>query len=92
MKRFLLFATLLLAFLGTTPAQIGGYSVELTDADDYISLPEGVYFDDDSFTVEAWVYVKVFDNWSRLIDFGNGGGVDNVLIGLQEGITGKPRF
>lgn len=96
MKKLLLFATILFAFYATNSAQIGGYAVELYDAtatvDDYIDVPDGVYFDDNTFTVEAWVYVKAMYNWSRLIDFGNGAPSNNVLIALQDGTTGFPKF
>lgn len=92
MKRLLLFATVLFAFYATTSAQIGGYAVELADADDYIELPSGVYFDDNTFTVETWVYVKQMYNWSRLIDFGNGAASNDVLIALQDGTSEYPKF
>lgn len=92
MKRLLLFATILFAFYATTSAQIGGYAVELADADDYIELPSGVYFDDNTFTIETWIYVKEMYNWSRLIDFGNGAASNDVLIALQDGTSEYPKF
>ncbi|MBL7975867.1 MAG: choice-of-anchor D domain-containing protein, partial [Candidatus Kapabacteria bacterium] len=58
-------------------------------APEYASLPSGVYFNG-SFTIEAWVYPKQMSNWSRIIDFGNGAGSNNVLLGYTYGTTGQP--
>ena len=38
---------------------------------DYVQIPTSVWFNGD-LTVEAWVCVKEYRSWSRLIDFGNG--------------------
>ena len=38
---------------------------------DYVQIPASVWFNGD-LTIEAWVYVKEYRSWSRLIDFGNG--------------------
>jgi hypothetical protein len=43
-------------------------------------------------TIEAWVYVKSYNNWNRLFDFGNGPGKDNILFALSKGTSGKPYF
>ena len=56
---------------------------------DYVQIPEGVWFDGD-LTIEAWVYVKEYRSWSRLIDFGNGADQDNVLLTLTREETGIP--
>ncbi|MCP4698212.1 MAG: PASTA domain-containing protein [Gammaproteobacteria bacterium] len=36
-------------------------------------------------TVEAWVYYNGFPKWSRIIDFGNGAGRDNILMANESG-------
>ena len=35
----------------------------------YLQVPEGVYFSGD-FTFTAWVYLKSYQPWSRIFDFG----------------------
>jgi hypothetical protein len=56
---------------------------------DYATLPSDVYFNGD-FTIECWVYPTAFTNWSRIIDFGNGAGSNNVLLGYTFGTSGAP--
>lgn len=56
---------------------------------DYATLPSDVYFNGD-FTIECWVYPTAFTNWSRIIDFGNGAGSNNVLLGYTVGTSGAP--
>ena len=69
-----------------------GNALSFDGSDDYISLPSGVYFDDNTFTVEAWVYVRSYKNWSRLFDFGNGAANDNVILALTAGESGNLVF
>ena len=56
---------------------------------DYVQIPAGVWFNG-ALTIEAWVYVKEYRSWSRLIDFGNGADQDNVLLTLTREETGIP--
>jgi hypothetical protein len=49
----------------------------------YLQVPEGVYFSGD-FTFTAWVYLKSYQPWSRIFDFGNGSPNDNVGLGMVE--------
>ena len=42
------------------------------------------------FTAIGWVYVRSYASWSRLFDFGNGAGQDNVLIAITSGPSGYP--
>jgi hypothetical protein len=46
-------------------------AVDMDGSNDYIQSANGVYFDDNTYTIEGWVYVKAHQNWQRLIDFGN---------------------
>ncbi|HNF71611.1 MAG TPA: choice-of-anchor D domain-containing protein, partial [Chitinophagaceae bacterium] len=55
----------------------------------HATLPPGVYFNGD-FTIECWVYPKAFTNWSRIIDFGNGAGYNNILLAYTYGTSGNP--
>jgi hypothetical protein len=58
----------------------------------YGQLPPDVYFTGtNGFTVEAWVYVRSVQYWSRLFDFGNPFGADagnEVLLALSYGNFG----
>jgi hypothetical protein len=56
----------------------------------YLQVPEGVYFSGD-FTVTAWIYLKSYQSWSRIFDFGNGSPNDNVglaMVGTTSQIRG----
>jgi hypothetical protein len=44
----------------------------------YLQVPTGVYFSG-NFTVTAWIYLKSYQFWTRIFDFGNGRDSDNVL-------------
>ena len=62
------------------------------DGTGYGKLPPGNYFGTGSFTIESWVNAQSYASWSRLMDFGNGPGVNSVLIGLTVGASGQPGF
>ncbi|MEY3500556.1 MAG: hypothetical protein RL308_2225 [Bacteroidota bacterium] len=62
-----------------------------TNLQNYASLPSGTYFSG-NFTIECWVKIATYTNWSRVIDFGNGAGSNNVLLGTSVGTSGKPGF
>jgi len=49
----------------------------------YLQVPAGVYLKGD-FTVIAWIYLKSYQSWSKIFDFGNGSGSDNVLLTMIE--------
>ncbi|MCL4499793.1 MAG: prepilin-type N-terminal cleavage/methylation domain-containing protein, partial [Chloroflexi bacterium] len=53
----------------------------------YVSLPSGAYFSG-PFTITSWVYVRSYNSWSRLLDFGNGSASDNVLFAVSQGTSG----
>ena len=46
----------------------------------YITLPPINVNFDKGLTVEAWVWYDAFQSWSRIIDFGNGQGSDNIMF------------
>ncbi len=62
-----------------------------TSLQNYASLPAATYFSG-NFTIECWVYPTAHTNWSRIIDFGNGAGSNNVLFATSYGTSGKPGF
>jgi hypothetical protein len=45
----------------------------------FLQVPSGIYFSGE-FTFTAWIYLVKCQDWSRIIDFGNGQGIDNVLL------------
>jgi hypothetical protein len=48
----------------------------------YLQVPEGVYFSGD-FTVTAWIFLKSYQSWSRIFEFGNGRDSDNVGLAMN---------
>ena len=48
----------------------------------YLQVPEGVYFSGD-FTFTAWIFLKSYQSWSRIFEFGNGDGNDNVALAMN---------
>ncbi|MFH1119722.1 MAG: LamG-like jellyroll fold domain-containing protein [Bacteroidota bacterium] len=67
------------------------YALSFDGQTDFVQLPGGVYFDG-NFTFEAWIYKRSNQNWSRVFDFGNGPGNDNVIIVLSNETSGKLSF
>ncbi len=55
----------------------------------YLQAPSGVYFTGGSFTIMTWIYPRAFDNFARIIDFGNGPGSDSVVWMFSYAGTGK---
>ena len=50
--------------------------------DDYVALPAVNNDYSQGFTVEAWVQYSSFQqSWSRIIEFGNGQGQNNIVLG-----------
>lgn len=62
--------------------------VTFDGADDYIDLPDMNHDFSQGFTIEAWVWYDGFHHWSRIIDFGNGANVDNIVF-ANEGTSNK---
>ena len=57
--------------------------------ENYAQIAPANMFNGD-FTAIGWVYVRSYASWSRLFDFGNGSGQDNVLIAITGGPGGYP--
>ena len=58
----------------------------------YYQVPPGVYFNGD-FTVSVWIKpINVFNQWARIIDFGNGGLSDNIQFLSSYSDRGQPTF
>jgi len=59
--------------------------------DHHVALPEMNHNYSQGITVEAWVWYDSFNSWSRIIDFGSGSGVENILF-ANEGTTNNLGF
>lgn len=46
----------------------------------YLNLPDTTVAFDNGLTISGWIYYNEFAHWSRIIDFGNGAGVDNIIL------------
>lgn len=68
-----------------------GSALNLDGASGYAQAANGVWFNG-NFTVEAWVFARSYNNWSRLIDFANGPDNNNVFLALSAGTSGFPIF
>ena len=65
--------------------------LDLDGVDDFVRVPTGRWFSNE-FTIESWVFERSYNNYSRVIDFGNGQGFDNVALALSFGTSGRPWF
>jgi len=59
-------------------------------AANYVQVLSREYFKGGAFTVQSWVYVTKVDNWNRIIDFGNGVGVQCIVLSNSYGTSGNP--
>jgi hypothetical protein len=49
----------------------------------YTQVPNGFYFNSPQFTVTCWFYPQSIAPCSRIFDFGNGPGSDNIVVNLD---------
>jgi len=49
----------------------------------WTQVPSGIYFNTPEFTISVWIYPQQVGSWSRVIDFGNGPFVDNIILALS---------
>src|SRR4051794_5794877 len=92
-KRWLILFSLVLLSGPMARAQSPGpgSALNLDGVSGYAQATNGVWFNG-NFTVEGWVYVRSYNNWSRLFDFGNSGYLQEVYLALSEGTTGFPKM
>ena len=69
-----------------------GSALDFDGNDDYVTAPSGVYFEDNTYTIEGWVYIKSHAFYQRFTDFGVGTNNSNVILMLSEATNGKPGF
>jgi hypothetical protein len=65
---------------------------DLTPSGNYLQARDGVYFNSNDFTISAWVNINSYAAWSRVLDFGNGEGQDNVILSVSAETGGYPAF
>ena len=51
----------------------------------YTFVPAGVYFNAPQFTISVWIYPLSVGAWARIIDFGNGAPLDNIVLSQDSG-------
>jgi len=56
----------------------------------YVQAANATYFNNNSFTIQAWVYPTTNSDWSPIIDFGNGENTNNIILSHTYGTSGKP--
>ncbi|MCU0789416.1 MAG: LamG domain-containing protein [Verrucomicrobia bacterium] len=76
--------------LKATATPVWGHALSLDGTDDHVNLPD-IWFGN-VFTLEAWVFVRSHNNWSRVMDLGNGMPMDNIVLALSDGTSGRPAF
>ena len=58
----------------------------------YLNAPPGIYFKGGDFTLTAWIYIRDYNDWLKLFDFGNGSPNDNIGLILSYKTAGLPIF
>ena len=53
----------------------------------YTYIPPGIYFDTPQFTISVWIYPLSVGAWARIIDFGNGAPLDNIILSQDSDST-----
>jgi hypothetical protein len=64
------------------------YAIDLDGRMDFLKIPPDVFFHG-NFTIEAWIFKRNDNNWSRVFDFGNGPDASNVIVTFSNGTSGK---
>ncbi len=62
-------------------ATIGGGDVTLDGASGYVNLPNNLFTNYTSITIEAWVTDNGSSAWARIFDFGNSSGGEDFPLG-----------
>jgi hypothetical protein len=71
---------------------VGKGSVQLNaNYSQFVTLPSFIT-GSVGYTIAAWVNVSSAENWGRICDFGNGPGVDNILLASSFGVSENSAF
>lgn len=62
--------------------------IDFDGLNDFVSVMPSNFIHDD-FTIEYWVKKRSNNNWSRVFDFANGPGNNNILMSLTTGTSGN---
>ncbi len=68
-----------------------GPALQFDGTDDYVDASDGFADYTGGITVSAWTRPTAFPNWTRVIDFGSGSGVNNILL-ARPATTADLRF
>ena len=63
-----------------TSDRFGQSNTAISLSNGYYKVPPGVYFSGKQLTIMAWVRIRHFRSYSRLIDFGNGPSNENIVL------------
>ncbi|MEM7393408.1 MAG: DUF2341 domain-containing protein, partial [Verrucomicrobiota bacterium] len=66
-------------------------ALNLDGVGDHVNLGPGFEDFSSGITVEAWARTTAYRNWSRIIDFGNGPGLDSIVL-TRRGTTDDVRW
>src|SRR5262249_27085145 len=64
------------------------YVLAFDGKDDFVQLPAMTIDYSQGFSVEAWVRWNSYKSWAKVIDFGNGVAMDNLLLLNAEATRG----
>lgn len=83
---------LLVLCIESAHAQTGpGYAISLNGSGQYLTVPTAAASAlTGPFTIEAWVYVRAYADWSRLSDFATATGNNEIVCMLSVGMSGRP--
>ena len=75
-----------------TTDRFGNLNSALSLNGGYTNVPPGYFFDTDQYTIAVWVYPDQLGSWSRVLDFANGGLMDNIILTLTSNSLAVPVF
>lgn len=64
-------------------------AIQLNGSSGYIDIPDSTWFGSTPFSVAVWVKPAAYNNYNRVIDFGNGQNSDNMAYTLSQSTTGN---
>ena len=56
----------------------------------YTQVPSGVYFNTPTYAISLWIKPQQVGTWARIIDFGNGSPLDNIVFSQANGASVNP--
>jgi hypothetical protein len=72
-----------------TNDRFGSSNSAISLIDGYYQVPAGVYFKGD-LTISLWIRLRAQVAWAKIVDFGNGAGMENVIISASFEGSGCP--